>query len=170
MKTCSSEKCEQLLRESSSKEDYQESVKELISSTLSSSFSYDERIASRLSRHTEKNLMLQDFQQTFLPPHLQNQLQDPRVASLNPELKRFMQLLDHSSEQKTSSELQDLRKSFQKLNRYLQEPQKLAQLSDPVLKSRLQGLYEAKQSSTPLQTRSKAILSFFSLFTSQEFN
>lgn len=170
MKSCSSEKCEQLLRESSSKEEYQEGIKELISSSLSKSFSYDERIASRLSRHTEKNLMLQDFQHTFLPPHLQNQLQDKRVASQNPELKKFMQLLDYTSEQKTSSELQDLRKSFQKLNHYLQEPQKFAQLSDPVLKSRLQGLYQVKQLHSSLQDWSQAMLSFFSLFTSQELN
>lgn len=164
---CSPEKFQEILEHSSNPKEYQQQFSQLISWTLEKSFSDKQLIKSRLARHTEKNLAIQAFESTLIPPEIMQQLTSGKQLNENLATKQLFKLLDRSSEQSTSSELQSFRRSLQKRESMLQSPEKIKHIQDSVLRSCLEKYADTKLKKSDFQAWNKAMLDFFNLFTRQ---
>ncbi len=169
-KFCDPEVCKALISQSSSKEEYHEHLKEKIADALQSSFSYDQRIASRISRHTEKNLAIQTFQSTFIPPGIFNQLTHDKLINQDPQMKNLFHLLDRTSEMTTSFDLQQFRASIKRFQSFFAHPEKIEKLKHPVLKGILSDLYHSQNQPPRIEERSKSLIRLLNLFTKNTLN
>ncbi len=167
-KTCSPEKFQKILKNSSTPAEYQQQLSQLISWTVEKSFSDEKLIKSRLSRHTEKNLTIQTFNSSLIPAEIMQQLTTGKQLNENPDTKRLFKLLDRTSESSTSSELQSFRSSLKKRDALLQNPDKIQKIQDPVLRSCLENCAAAKIKKSDFQAWNQSLLQFFNLFTKQE--
>ncbi len=167
-KTCSPEKFQELLKNSSTPAEYQQQLSQLISWTVEKSFSDEKLIKSRLARHTEKNLTIQTLNSSLIPDEIMNQLTTGKQLNENPDTKRLFKLLDCTSESSTSSALQSFRSSLKKRDALIQTPDKIQKIQDPVLRSCLEKCADAKIKKSDFPARNEALLQFFNLFTKQE--
>lgn len=165
--SCPPEVCKELLNQASSPQEYRELLKAKIAEGLQKSFSYDKRIASRISRHTEKNLTIQEFQDSFIPPKVKTALTSGKLLNQDPQIKKLFHLLDHSSEKSTSGELQVLRSSIKKLNTFLSSPQKIEKCPNPTIKKLMTPLKNLQLGEEGIEGRYQGISGFLNLFTKQ---
>ena len=164
------EKVKDIIDQASDLEDYQEKIWLLASDQLEDSFSTDETIHSRLARHTEKNLAIQELQAQLVPPEITHQLMKDGLINQHRPTQNVFRLLDRTSEESTDAELQSFRIAIKKLDSFLKSPnlsQKIMEIQDPILRNVLAKLSDANLKKSDFQVRSTAMLDFFNLFTRQ---
>lgn len=164
------EKVKDIIDQASDLQDYQEKIWLLASDQLEDSFSTDETIHSRLARHTEKNLAIQELQAQLVPPEITHQLMKDGLINQHRPTQNVFRLLDRTSEESTDAELQSFRIAIKKLDSFLKSPnlsQKIMEIQDPILRNVLTKLSDANLKKSDFQVRSTAILDFFNLFTRQ---
>ena len=164
------EKVKDIIDQASDIEDYQEKIWLLASDQLEDSFSTDETIHSRLARHTEKNLAIQELQAQLVPPEITHQLMKDGLINQHRPTQNVFRLLDRTSEESTDAELQSFRIAIKKLDSFLKSPnlsQKIMEIQDPILRNVLTKLSDANLKKSDFQVRSTAMLDFFNLFTRQ---
>ena len=164
------EKVKDIIDQASDLEDYQEKIWLLASDQLEDSFSTDETIHSRLARHTEKNLAIQELQAQLVPPEITHQLMKDGLINQHRPTQNVFRLLDRTSEESTDAELQSFRIAIKKLDSFLKSPnlsQKIMEIQDPILRNVLTKLSDANLKKSDFQARSTAMLDFFNLFTRQ---
>ena len=164
------EKVKDIIDQASDLEDYQEKIWLLASDQLEDSFSTDETIHSRLARHTEKNLAIQELQAQLVPPEITHQLMKDGLINQHRPTQNIFRLLDRTSEESTDAELQSFRIAIKKLDSFLKSPnlsQKIMEIQDPILRNVLTKLSDANLKKSDFQVRSTAMLDFFNLFTRQ---
>lgn len=159
---------QQLLQNSTDKEEYFTKLNEHIQNIFEQNFRPSEEVKSRICLRTEKNLTSQVFSSEFFPPHLKNQLEDPRIINNTPELKKLFHLLDLSLEESTTDEIQTLRKGLKKLRNLTNNQDQINKIADPVLKNQLQNLHMSLQNGSSLSDWTQNMLNFFNLFIKQE--
>lgn len=103
------EKVKDIIDQASDLQDYQEKIWLLASDQLEDSFSTDETIHSRLARHTEKNLAIQELQAQLVPPEITHQLMKDGLINQHRPTQNIFRLLDRTSEESTDAELQSFR-------------------------------------------------------------
>ena len=164
------EKVKDIIDQASDLQDYQEKIWLLASDQLEDSFSMDETIHSRLARHTEKNLAIQELQAQLVPPEITHQLMKDGLINQHRPTQNVFRLLDRTSEESTDAELQSFRIAIKKLDSFLKSPnlsQKIMEIQDPILRNVLTKLSDANLKKSDFQVRSAAMLDFFNLFTRQ---
>ena len=164
------EKVKDIIDQASDLQDYQEKIWLLASDQLEDSFSADETIHSRLARHTEKNLAIQELQAQLVPPEITHQLMKDGLINQHRPTQNIFRLLDRTSEESTDAELQSFRIAIKKLDSFLKSPnlsQKIMEIQDPILRNVLTKLSDANLKKSDFQVRSTAMLDFFNLFTRQ---
>ena len=164
------EKVKDIIDQASDLQDYQEKIWLLASDQLEDSFSTDETIHSRLARHTEKNLAIQELQAQLVPPEITHQLMKDGLINQHRPTQNIFRLLDRTSEESTDAELQSFRIAIKKLDSFLKSPnlsQKIMEIQDPILRNVLTKLSDANLKKSDFQVRSTAMLDFFNLFTRQ---
>ena len=164
------EKVKDIIDQASDLQDYQEKIWLLASDQLEDSFSADETIHSRLARHTEKNLAIQELQAQLVPPEITHQLMKGGLINQHRPTQNIFRLLDRTSEESTDAELQSFRIAIKKLDSFLKSPnlsQKIMEIQDPILRNVLTKLSDANLKKSDFQVRSTAMLDFFNLFTRQ---
>ena len=164
------EKVKDIIDQASDLQDYQEKIWLLASDQLEDSFSTDETIHSRLARHTEKNLAIQELQAQLVPPEITHQLMKDGLINQHRPTQNVFRLLDRTSEESTDAELQSFRIAIKKLDSFLKSPnlsQKIMEIQDPILRNVLTKLSDANLKKSDFQVRSTAMLDFFNLFTRQ---
>ena len=164
------EKVKDIIAQASDLQDYQEKIWLLASDQLEDSFSTDETIHSRLARHTEKNLAIQELQAQLVPPEITHQLMKDGLINQHRPTQNVFRLLDRTSEESTDAELQSFRIAIKKLDSFLKSPnlsQKIMEIQDPILRNVLTKLSDANLKKSDFQVRSTAMLDFFNLFTRQ---
>ena len=164
------EKVKDIIDQASDLQDYQEKIWLLASDQLEDSFSADETIHSRLARHTEKNLAIQELQAQLVPPEITHQLMKDGLINQHRPTQNVFRLLDRTSEESTDAELQSFRIAIKKLDSFLKSPnlsQKIMEIQDPILRNVLTKLSDANLKKSDFQVRSTAMLDFFNLFTRQ---
>ena len=164
------EKVKDIIDQASDLQDYQEKIWLLASDQLEDSFSMDETIHSRLARHTEKNLAIQELQAQLVPPEITHQLMKDGLINQHRPTQNVFRLLDRTSEESTDAELQSFRIAIKKLDSFLKSPnlsQKIMEIQDPILRNVLTKLSDANLKKSDFQVRSTAMLDFFNLFTRQ---
>ena len=164
------EKVKDIIDQASDLQDYQEKIWLLASDQLEDSFSTDETIHSRLARHTEKNLAIQELQAQLVPPEIMHQLMKDGLINQHRPTQNVFRLLDRTSEESTDAELQSFRIAIKKLDSFLKSPnlsQKIMEIQDPILRNVLTKLSDANLKKSDFQARSTAMLDFFNLFTRQ---
>ena len=164
------EKVKDIIDQASDLQDYQEKIWLLASDQLEDSFSTDETIHSRLARHTEKNLAIQELQAQLVPPEITHQLMKDGLINQHRPTQNVFRLLDRTSEESTDAELQSFRIAIKKLDSSLKSPnlsQKIMEIQDPILRNVLTKLSDANLKKSDFQVRSTAMLDFFNLFTRQ---
>ena len=164
------EKVKDIIDQASDLQDYQEKIWLLASDQLEDSFSTDETIHSRLARHTEKNLAIQELQAQLVPPEIMHQLMKDGLINQHRPTQNVFRLLDRTSEESTDAELQSFRIAIRKLDSFLKSPnlsQKIMEIQDPILRNVLTKLSDANLKKSDFQVRSTAMLDFFNLFTRQ---
>lgn len=166
---CSPEILQMLIETSSSAEDYQSRLNELIAETMQEAISPDPLITSRICMQTEKNLTSQSFSSEIIPTHLLSQLQNPQLLNNNQEVKKFFHILDYISENSTSAELISLRKGFKKLNQIIKNPELINTIADPVAKEHFFKLHQNLDPKATLSDRTSTVFDFFNLFLKQNF-
>lgn len=166
-KTCSPEQFQEILKNSSTPGEYQQHLSQLISWTIEKSFSDEKLIKSRLARHTEKNLTIQTLNSSLIPDEIMQQLMTGKKLNENPDTKRLFKLLDRTTESSTSSDLQSFRSALKKRETFLQSPDKIQKIQDPVLRSCLENCSATKIQKSDFLAWNKALLQLFDLFTRQ---
>lgn len=166
-KTCSPEQFQEILKNSSTPGEYQQHLSQLISWTIEKSFSDEKLIKSRLARHTEKNLTIQTLNSSLIPNEIMQQLMTGKKLNENPDTKRLFKLLDRTTESSTSSDLQSFRSALKKRETFLQSPDKIQKIQDPVLRSCLENCSATKIQKSDFLAWNKALLQLFDLFTRQ---
>ncbi|PZM86960.1 MAG: hypothetical protein DLD55_03895 [candidate division SR1 bacterium] len=166
-KTCSPEQFQEILKNSSTPGEYQQHLSQLISGTIEKSFSDEKLIKSRLARHTEKNLTIQTLNSSLIPDEIMQQLMTGKKLNENPDTKRLFKLLDRTTESSTSSDLQSFRSALKKRETFLQSPDKIQKIQDPVLRSCLENCSATKIQKSDFLAWNKALLQLFDLFTRQ---
>ena len=116
------EKVKDIIDQASDLQDYQEKIWLLASDQLEDSFSADETIHSRLARHTEKNLAIQELQAQLVPPEITHQLMKDGLINQHRPTQNIFRLLDRTSEESTDAELQSFRIAIKKLDSFLKSP------------------------------------------------
>ena len=157
------EKVKDIIDQASDLQDYQEKIWLLASDQLEDSFSTDETIHSRLARHTEKNLAIQELQAQLVPPEITHQLMKDGLINQHRPTQNIFRLLDRTSEESTDAELQSFRIAIKKLDSFLKSPnlsQKIMEIQDPILRNVLTKLSDANLKKSDFQVRSNAMLDF----------
>lgn len=155
---------EEFLQGAESFSEYQQKIRNHISTTIESQLPENETIKQRLKQQTEQNRMNTTFHKTMLPPHLSSSINSPDARN-TPQVQKVLKILDLSSENSPSTELSQLRKGFQSLQPLLTQKDQIMNIKDPMSKSICLKLHHSLQSSSSLQQRSQAFLDFFDLFT-----